>query len=58
MAAKQPTVDVELRLPKVTLRALDEIAKLAGVPTATVLQVAVATQVWRWKAERQPRNQP
>lgn len=43
------TVTMDLRLPDDLLVEMREVAKLAGLPVASVMKVALAVEVRRWK---------
>ena len=43
------TVDMQVNLPEPLLSELREIAKLAGVSLASVIKIAIATEVQRYR---------
>lgn len=45
------TTRTQVRLPRETEKMLREIAKLAGLSVESVIKIALATEVWRWKRD-------
>lgn len=43
------TISTEVRLPKQTIDEVKAIAKLAGLSPESVIKLALATEVRRWK---------
>jgi hypothetical protein len=43
---------IEVRLPGRVVAPISEIAKLAGLSVESVIKLALATEVWRWKREQ------